>query len=68
MANVAQKKLRKIWSEVSMATTGKITTHQLREFQVNFFACADEVKDANPPGNAPYGDAKITAIHEGLDH
>ena len=42
------QKLRKKWSEVSMATTGKITTRQLREFQVNFLACADEVKDATP--------------------
>jgi hypothetical protein len=41
-------KLRKKWSDVSMATTGKITTRQLREFQVNFLACADEVKDATP--------------------
>ena len=41
-------KLRKKWSEVSMATAGKITTKQLREFQVNFLACAEEVKDATP--------------------
>ena len=41
-------KLRKKWLEVSMPTAGKITTRQLREFQVNFLACADEVRDATP--------------------
>ena len=41
-------KTPKKWSEVNMATTGKITSRQLREFQVNFLACADEVKDATP--------------------
>jgi len=41
-------KLRKKWLEVTMPTAGKITTRQLREFQVNFLACADEVRDATP--------------------
>ena len=41
-------KLRKKWLEVLLPTSGKITTRQLREFQVNFLACAEEVKDTNP--------------------
>ena len=41
-------KLRKKWLEVTIPTAGKITTRQLREFQVNFLACADDVRDATP--------------------
>ena len=40
-------KMRKKWTEVSLPTAGKITTRQLREFQMNFLSCAMEVKDAN---------------------
>ena len=40
-------KLRKKWNEVTIATSGKITSRQLRELQVNFLGCADEVKDTN---------------------
>ena len=39
-------KMRKKWTEVSLPTTGKVTTRQLREFQMNFLSCAMEVKDA----------------------
>ena len=41
-------KLRKKWSEVSLHTSGKVTSQQLREFQVNFLNCADDVKDTTP--------------------
>ena len=41
-------KLRKKWNEVSMNTSGKISSKQLREFQVNFLSCADYVKDTTP--------------------
>ena len=41
-------KLRKKWSEVTLHTTGKVTSQQLREFQVNFLNCADDVKDTTP--------------------
>ena len=41
-------KLRKKWNEVTMNTNGKISSKQLREFQVNFLSCADYVKDTTP--------------------
>jgi hypothetical protein len=41
-------KLRKKWTDVTMPTSGKITSRQLREFQVNFLSCADEVQDTTP--------------------
>ena len=41
-------KMRKKWSDITMPTSGKITTKILREFQVNFIACASEIKDTNP--------------------
>ena len=31
-----------------MNTNGKISSKQLREFQVNFLSCADYVKDTTP--------------------
>ena len=47
-------KMRKKWQEVSLPTSGKITSKQLREFQVNFLACADEVKDCTPRKRADF--------------
>ena len=41
-------KLRKKWNEVTLNTSGKISSKQLREFQVNFLSCADYVKDTTP--------------------
>ena len=41
-------KLRKKWQEISLPTSGKVTSRQLREFQVNFLACADDIKDLVP--------------------
>ena len=46
MGVVGTQKMRKKWTEVSLPTTGKVTTRQLREFQMNFLSCAMEVKDA----------------------
>ena len=58
-------KLRKKWIEVSMVTSGKITTRQLREFQVNFLGCAEEVKDTNASKPADFC-CKNSPIHENL--
>ena len=33
---------------MSLHTSGKVTSQQLREFQVNFLNCADDVKDTTP--------------------
>ena len=44
----ASNKMRKKWHEITLPTAGKITTKQFREFQINFLACADDVKDCTP--------------------
>ena len=40
--------MRRKWQEVAFQTVGKHTSAQLREFQVNFLSCAQDVHDATP--------------------
>ena len=40
--------MRKKWHEITLPTSGKVTSKQLREFQVNFLACAEDIKDVTP--------------------
>ena len=58
-------KLRKKWNQVTMNTSGKYSSKQLREFQVNFLSCADYVKDTTP-GSAPRVDAKTPSLDENM--
>lgn len=41
-------KMRRKWQEITLPTSGKVSAKQFREFQVNFLATAEDIKDITP--------------------